>query len=61
MPLGSFRADDPLAGEDRQRGPAHGTVGPAKRAFACEGKCWQPNRYGMCKVCGGSDPVRGAR
>lgn len=56
-----WNADDPLAGEDRQRGPSHGTVGPATRGFACDGQCWDPNRYGMCRTCGGFDPRRAKR
>lgn len=56
--LGVWPADDLLAGEDRQSGPRHGNVGPATRGFPCDGTCWQPNRYGMCKVCGGGDPRR---
>lgn len=46
-------------GLDRQGAPRHGTVGPAKRGFACDGQCWTPNRFGVCKVCGGTDPLRG--
>lgn len=56
--FGVWRNDDPLAGEDRQGRPMHGTIGPAKRAIPCEGRCWTPNRYGVCKVCGGYDPQR---
>lgn len=53
-----WRSDDPWAGMDRPVRPAHGTVGPAKRGFACAGPCWDPNRYGVCRVCGGSDPLQ---
>lgn len=46
-----------LDGEDAQRAPAHGTIGPAKRAPICVGgACWQPNRWGLCMVCGGEPP-----
>lgn len=51
-----FGAD--AEGDDRQHGPEHGTVGPAKRAFPCVGApCWTPNRFGACKVCGGTAPA----
>jgi hypothetical protein len=59
-PAFTFRLDDPLAGEDRTRPPQHGTIGPARRGFPCEGVCWTPNRFGVCKVCGGLDPRRAA-
>lgn len=35
---------------------AVGCVGPARRATVCAGRCWEPNRYGRCKVCGGDAP-----
>lgn len=58
---GVWREDDPWSGLDRTMAPVHGTVGPAKRGFACDGRCWDPNRYGACRVCGGTDPLqRGA-
>lgn len=37
--------------------PTHGNIGPAKRGFRCEGEeCWDPNRFGWCRTCGGDAP-----
>jgi hypothetical protein len=37
--------------------PRHGNIGPAKRGFQCSGAaCWDPNRFGWCKMCGGDAP-----
>jgi len=53
----SWGADPDTDAEVRKR-PTHGTVGPATRGFPCDGQCWDPNRFGMCRVCGGGDPRR---
>lgn len=33
-------------------------IGPAKRATRCiGGACWDPNRFGWCRTCGGDKPL----